>query len=218
MANDDAVNNEVAEYEDIIRQIKDVISARIVIDNSGEITEIHVLAGSNRSPKQVVRDIESVFIAQFGIRMDHKKISVAQLQDDNVNEIDTGLRPRLLGVSLKTIGRHIESRVHLEIGENEYEGVASGPSSTGNKLRIILSATIGALEEYLKGTCNLVADDLTVVRLGDRQAVVVSVSLLTNIGEERLVGAALVQNDDREAAVKATLGAINRRLALLVNK
>jgi len=216
MVQEKAVNSEIVEYEDIIRQIKDVISARIVTDESGEITEIHVLAGPNRGPKQVVRDIESAFIAQFGVHLDHKKISVAQLQDTEEKEIDMGMRPRLLSVSLKTVGRHTDSRVQLEIGGIEYEGAASGPSSTGSKLRIVVVATIKALEEYLKGTCNLVADDLAVTKLGDRQAVVVSVALLTNLGEERLVGAALIQSDDREATVKATLSAVNRRLALLV--
>lgn len=210
-------NSEITEYEDIIRQIRDVISARIVINESGEFTEIHVLAGPNRGPKQVVRDIESAFMAQFGIQLDHKKISVAQLQDDDDRKIDVGLRPRLMSVSLKTVGRHTDSQVQLEIGEIIYEGAASGPSSTGNKLRIVMVAAIKALEAYLKGTCSLVADDLTVVKFGDLQAVVVSVSLLTNLGEEKLVGTALIRNDDREATVKATLSAVNRRLALLIN-
>ncbi len=218
MAQEQVINNPFSEHEDIIRQIKDVISARIVADESGEITDVHVLAGANRGPKQVVRDIESVFVAQFGIRLDHKKISVAQLKDDETNETDTGLRPLLLSVSLKTIGRHTDSKVQLRIGDNEYEGAASGPSSAGNKLRLVVAATLHALEDYLKGTCNLVADDLAVTNLSDNQAVVVSVSLLTNLGEEKLVGAALNRNDDREATVKATLSAVNRRLALLINK
>lgn len=210
-------NSEIVEYEDIIRQIKDVISARIVANETGEITEVHVLAGPNRGPKQVVRDIESAFMAQFGVQLDHKRISVAQLQDDDDRKIDVGLRPRLISVSLKTLSRHTESQVQLEIGDMNFEGNASGPTSTGNKLRIVMVATIKALEAYLKGTCSLVADNLAVVRLGDLQAVVVSVSLLTNLGEEKLVGTALVRNDDREAAVKATLSAVNRRLALLIN-
>jgi hypothetical protein len=216
MTQEPLLNSEISDYEDIIRQIRGVISARIVADETGTITEVHVLAGSGRSPKQVVRDIESAFMAQFGIQLDHKKISVAQLQDDDERAVEDGLRPRLLSVSLKSVGRHAESTVQLEIGDSIYEGTASGPGSAANKLRTVAVATLKALEEYLKGTCSLVADDLTVTNLGDRQAVVVSVSLLTNLGEERLVGSALIRSDDREAAVKATLSAVNRRLALLI--
>lgn len=217
MAHEPLLDSDISDCEDIIRQIRDVISARIVTNESGEITEIHVLAGSGRGPKQVVRDIESAFMAQFGIHLDHKKISVAQLQEDDDKNIDEGLRPRLMSVSLKTVGRHMDSQVQLEIGDAIYDGSASGPTSASNKLRIVVVATVKALEAYLKGTCSLVANDVAVIRLGDLQAVVVSVSLLTNLGEEKLVGAALVRSDDREATVKATLSAVNRRLALLMN-
>jgi len=75
-----------------------------------------------------------------------------------------------------------------------------------------------ALETFLKGTCNLVTEDIALINLAGRRAVAVSVSLVTNIGEERLIGAAFMNNDEREAAVKATLAAVNRRMALLLNE
>lgn len=217
MASETFLDSGISEYEEIIRQIRDVISARIVTNEAGDIAEIHVLAGSSRGPKQVVRDIESAFMAQFGIQLDHKKISVAQLQDDEEIKSDVGLRPRLISVSLKTVGRNVESQVQLDIGDNVYEGAASGPTSASNKLRPVVVATIKALEAYFNGACSLVADDVTIMRIGDLQAVVVSVSLLTNLGEEKLIGAAIIRGDDREATVKAALSAVNRRLALLIN-
>ncbi len=211
-------NSRVADYEDIIRQIKDVISARVVTDDMGGITEIHVLSDSSRSPKQIVRDIESAFMAQFGISVDHKKISVAQMQDEELTCSDLEIRPKLAGVTVLSGRRTTEARVQLEIGGNIYEGVASGPSTANNKLRVISSATITALEDYLKGTCGLLTEDIAVLTLAGRQAIAASVSLVTNIGEERLIGAAFVNNDEREAAVKATLAAVNRRMSLLLSE
>ncbi len=38
---------------------------------------IHVLVMGATSPKQVVRNIECALMAQFGMRIDHRKISVA---------------------------------------------------------------------------------------------------------------------------------------------
>lgn len=218
MTSDRLVNEQLADWEEIIRQIRDVISARIVTDNSGQITEIHVLAGSSRSPKQVVRDIESAFMAQFGISVDHKKISVAQMQDDEGMRPASEVRPRVVSVTVLSGGRSTEARVRLEIGGENYEGIASCPSTADNKLRLISQATVTALESYLKGTCNIVLEDIAVLTLAKRQAVAACVSLVTNIGEEMLIGAAFLNRDEREAAVKATLAAVNRRMALLINE
>lgn len=218
MTSENSVNSKISDYEDIIRQIKDVISARIVTDEIGEISEIHVLAGSGRSPKQVVRDIESAFMAQFGVSVDHKKISVAQMQDDEEQRSLSEVRPRLVGVSVQSEGRKMEAKVQLGIGGNVFEGCAAGPNTANNKLRLIAQATVLALEDFFKGTCNLVTEDITVLTLARRQAVAASVSLVTNIGEERLIGAAFLNDDDREAAVKATLAAVNRRMALLLSE
>ncbi|PKM82351.1 MAG: hypothetical protein CVU89_04945 [Firmicutes bacterium HGW-Firmicutes-14] len=218
MGSDRLIGAKHSDYEDIIRQIKDVISARIVTDETGEITEVHVLAGSSRSPKQVVRDIESAFMAQFGIAVDHKKISVAQMQDEDEPRPTSEVRPKLVSVTVLSGGRTTEARVQLEIAGEIYEGTASGPSTSNNKLRLISHAAVLALESFLKGTCNLVTEDITVITLARRQAIAASISLVTNIGEERLIGAAFLNHDEREAAVKATLAAVNRRMALLLSE
>lgn len=123
-----------------------------------------------------------------------------------------------MAVHLSTIDRRTEARVQLEIADSVIEGTASGPSSATNKLRVVAMATAAALEDYLAGICNFVVEDLTLVTLARHQAVVVSVALVTNLGEDRLIGTAYIKEDDREATVKATLSAVNRKLALLLNE
>jgi hypothetical protein len=157
-------------------------------------------------------------MAQFGISIDHKKISVAQMQDEEGGRPGSEVRPKVTGVTVLSGRRTTEARVQLEIGRDVYEGTASGPSTANNKLRVISLATLLALENYLKGTCNLVTEDITEITLARRQAITASVSLVTNIGEERLIGAAFINHDEREAAVKATLAAVNRRMALLLSE
>lgn len=208
----------LSDYEDMIRQIKDVISARIVLNSAGEIAEIHVLAGSSRGPKQVVRDIESAFMAQFGVSIDHKKISVAQMREDDSLRPGPEIRPRVVSVNLLSGGRTTEARVQLGFGDDIIDGTASGPSTANNKLRLISQATALALEDYMKGICNIVTEDITTIVLSRRPAIVVCIALVTNIGEERLIGAAFTNDDEREAAVKATLAAVNRRMALLLSE
>ena len=54
-----------------------VIAARIIASDNGAVDEIHVLTTSEVTPKQTVRNIESALIAHLGMRVDHRKISVA---------------------------------------------------------------------------------------------------------------------------------------------
>ena len=54
-----------------------VKSAKIVASPNGEVDEIHVLTTAEYTPKQTVRNIESALIAHLGMRVDHRKISVA---------------------------------------------------------------------------------------------------------------------------------------------
>ena len=63
--------------EELLSTLADVVSARIVASVSGEVETIHVLVTGDLSPKQMVRNIESALMAQLGMRVDHRKISVA---------------------------------------------------------------------------------------------------------------------------------------------
>ena len=68
----------VADIEGTLSRLRGVVSARLVRDERGEIQEVHVLADALRHPKQIGRDIESALFSEFGIRIDHRKISIAQ--------------------------------------------------------------------------------------------------------------------------------------------
>ena len=64
--------------EELLATLPGVISARIVASGNGAVDEIHILTSSEVSPKQTVRNVESALIAHLGMRVSHKKISVAQ--------------------------------------------------------------------------------------------------------------------------------------------
>ncbi len=63
--------------EELLVTLPGVISARIIAGSTGEVSEVHVLTTTEVSPKQTVRNIESALVAQLGMRVSHKKISVA---------------------------------------------------------------------------------------------------------------------------------------------
>lgn len=63
--------------EELLSTLPGVIAARIIANESGAVDEIHVLTTAELTPKQTVRNIESALIAHLGMRVDHRKISVA---------------------------------------------------------------------------------------------------------------------------------------------
>ena len=63
--------------EELLATLPGVIAARIIAGESGSVDEIHVLTTAEVTPKQTVRNIESALIAHLGMRVDHRKISVA---------------------------------------------------------------------------------------------------------------------------------------------
>ena len=71
----------VADAQRWVTQIKGVKQCRINLDDQGEIDEILVVAGVEKAPRMIVRDIETLLKTRLDIEVFYKKISVTQLID-----------------------------------------------------------------------------------------------------------------------------------------
>src|SRR3712207_1631719 len=63
--------------EELLATLPGVISVRVIAGATGQVEEIHLLTSEEVSPKQTVRNVESALMAHLGMRVSHKKISVA---------------------------------------------------------------------------------------------------------------------------------------------
>lgn len=70
----------VEQIEHLLRSLQGVVSVRAVLSSNGQPREIHVLAGPDLHPKQVVRNIESALTAGLGLEIDRRVVSVSQLR------------------------------------------------------------------------------------------------------------------------------------------
>jgi len=209
----------IADYERVIGQIKDVLGARPVTAADGSISEIHIMTRSDRNPKQIVRDVESALLIQLGVTIDHKKISVVQVSDQELPQeavvgrgfYQTPCLPlRLLSINLFTRGLEAEATVELETGINDkiYQGYASGPNAPERNLWLIAAATLNAIENYSGGIWHLALKDLVYVEVAHRRAALCAVVMVSQGGCEYLAGVALVGGDERRAAARAVLQAL----------
>lgn len=73
----------IRKAEELIATLPGVLAVRIVPSETGAVEEIHVLTTDEVPPKNTVRNIESALIAQLGLRVNHRKISVAPTADSS---------------------------------------------------------------------------------------------------------------------------------------
>ncbi len=78
----------VADAQRWISQIKGVLQCKIDLDSEGEISGVHVVAGMDREPRHVVRDVESLLKARLEIDVFYKKIGVVQVLDNGQDETE----------------------------------------------------------------------------------------------------------------------------------
>lgn len=206
------------QIEDVVRQLKDVVSVRVVLDPLNRIEELHALVGARRAPKQIARDIESALRAHLDVELDHKRISIAQAQGRSPLGGGGAGRMRLqfADVVLTVSGARAEACVHLKRDDLVQSGCAVGHASSLSQLRLIAAATLRAVENSGDADATMVVEDIQAqVSLAGRTAVVVLVSAIaTAKPEELMTGSALVRQDVWKAVVNATLDAVNRRVSL----
>lgn len=207
----------VTEIEEALSQVSEIKAARIVTSADGVIQEIHVLALPTKAPKQLVRDIESTMMAAFGIPVDHKKISIAQLGQEMMPKQDAGMtqRAKIKAINAEVSGINVIITVTLELEGDVYLGKASGPNSQTGRQRLVAQATLNAVEEYLEGVMGFALEDVGILQLGRERVAVSCVALVTSLGEQTFAGSALVRQNEKDSIVRATLDAINRRIGFL---
>jgi len=206
----------IAEIEDALSQVAEIRAARVVSSDEGAILEIHILASPLKSPKQIVRDVESTIMARFGISIDHRTVSIAQLGRDTEprDPRDKG-RSRIRSVTAEVRGVMAYSKVSLELEGDAYEGAAEGPASTTGRRRLVAQATLAAVGKYVHGDFEFALEDVAIIALGRERVAVSCIVLVTPLGEQPLAGSAFARQGENESIVRATLDAINRRLNFL---
>jgi hypothetical protein len=199
----------IESFEREIASLPEVRAVRVVATNAGRITEIHLIAEGGKSPKQLVRDVQTLAQAKFGVEIDHRVVSVVQFSGD-VPTPPAAL-PRLAALSWSTEGGRATCRVRLEAGDESTLGEASGPATSVGRARLTAQATTQALSTF--GGSRPAADvaEVTFLDVGPYRVAIAILVLATLEGDETVVaGLALVRGDEHESIVRAILDAFTR--------
>ena len=210
----------VKRAENLITSLTGVLSARVVVTPQGEVSEIHVLTQNDMHPKQVVRNIESALMAQLGLKIDHRVISVAQTADVRPIEQmqDDAVRNRAkkrvvifraLDVRPATRAQRVLIRVKLAFEDREAEAEEQGTDTIRNRVEAAARAASQCLDELMPDN-SIALEGATLVDAFDRKFVMVAVHGLGGREAMLMTGTAEVRESAERSAVLAVLDATNR--------
>ena len=213
--------------EDLISTLPGVISARIIAGDTGAVNEIHVLTTAEFPAKQTVRNIESALIAHLGMRVDHRKVSVAITSEtarpvspvpklaeteENSGRISTGRHIYFEDVEVRgSRAKGTTCRVTLRKGADTFVGEAEGVESEKSRVELAARATLLAISRAY-GDRKLVFEGVKVMDLFDRTIVFAGVTAHVGRDNRILTGTCEVRESAETASVLAVLDATNRWL------
>jgi len=218
-------DTKLVQLEGDLQRVPGVRNARVVGVDSP--SEIHIVATPERSPKQVVRDVQSLASAGFGLTIDHRIVSVVQLADDaepeavpeqpvqaNPEPRHEDERPILEAVVLASKGSTGWVKVTLRWpGGETTEGAGATTATREARARGATIALLRALEPALAARgAKLDVEQVLIHRIGSGECVLVRGLYVEGGTNTPVVGSALIHDDVASAAVHALLHAINRKL------
>ena len=196
------------ELEETLARLPSINAVRIA-GQGDTVREVHVLGAPDKSAKQVVRDVQTLALARFGINIDRRVISVVQIGPDRMGVEDD--RPAIMGIHEIPEGTRTTVAVTLRWHNEEFVGTATGPAAPSARLRLVGEAALRAVEDIIVDDA-LALDAIGEPAIGMRSLVVAIVVSTGERGEEVAIGSALSHGDTSEAAVRAVLDALNRRI------
>jgi len=211
--------------EKLLLALEGVGSLKIVPDGSGGIEEIHVLSSSSLGPKQIVRNIESALLAQFGLQIDHRKISIARVKGPEIaaasieeSQPQATVAPapsehRLVLGNVhieRSTGQKVTCRVDLAHADSVYTGEAEGPDFEKARMEVAATAALEAAQLAAGGSVVLALQGIDSVGAFGQSFVLASVKGSVRRESESLAGVVRVRDSVEEASVLACLQAINR--------
>jgi hypothetical protein len=210
----------VRRAENLLTSLEGVLSARVVTTPLGEVSEVHVLAQAGLQPKQLVRNIESALLAQLGLKIDHRKISIAQTAEVRPIDVvekgavrDRAMKRAALFESLAVAPGKRPHRVSIAVSLSFAGRTASAEEETSDtprsKVEGAARAAISVLDQLLSDH-SVALEGAKILEAFDREFVLVAVQGLGGREAVLLIGTAEIKESAERAAVFAVLDATNR--------
>ena len=196
------------DFEEKVKRLSGVEAARVV-GNGSAITEVHVLTDTAKAAKQIVRDVQTLAQAAFGIALDRRVVSVVQLPEADLVQGD---RPVIIDVAEQVDGSRTSVAVHLAWHGDTLVGEVTGAAANSTRMRLVAEATLEALRQGLQDGTAFAIASVEIPSLGARPIAIAQVVIVADGVERLMVGSAIAAGDPSRAVVRAVLDALNRHI------
>jgi hypothetical protein len=223
--------------EELLVTLPGVLNVRIVPGPTGEVSEVHVLTTTEVSPKQTVRNVESALLANLGMRVSHKKISVATSEGPAAEAIRAARYTPGFGVPImpsigspaaeapkppkgrlafedvevkRSRAAGMSCRVTLRRGDETFVGDATGLEIDRLRTETAARAAMAAVQQAVPEGRTLAFEGTRVVDAFDRRFVFVGLTARFGRDSALLTGSAEIRDEIETASVLAVLDATNR--------
>jgi hypothetical protein len=203
----------LTKLEDEIGKIQGVTGVRIV--GEAAPSEIHVVATLERPPKQIVRDVQSLSTTSLGESIDHRIVSVVQLEESPEN--DNAAQGRIILDQVITVSRRNDGwvRVSLRMADGQtVDGAVKVGATRIERAQGSVAAALKALQPRLDAISGrLLLQNVVVNNESYPPSVQIKADFHTPAGHSVLIGGAVIEDDIATAAARALLQALNRKLS-----
>jgi hypothetical protein len=229
----------VSDHLDIVaalREVPGVADADVEPDGDGEglgLLRLGLAPGVDEV--EVASAVGRLLRERFGLGVDADRVQLVEdmqaddpdIEDQEGQDADR-FRPAIRRMHIISSGLQVAAEVTLSIGksaraigrpvpETSAIGRAEGTATQSGVQRAVATATLRAVEELLGGKARFELDLVELTPTGRDRAVLVALTMLSTNGSEKLTGVAGVREDVRQAAIRATLDALNRRVENMVS-
>lgn len=215
----------VTDYEEIVaalRALPGVSDAEVQPDDASDglgLLRLGLTAGYDEV--EVATTVGRLLRERFGLGVDAQRVQLVEDADISPGRIEdepepASTRPAIQRMHLVSSGLDVTVTVTLGHGGRDSVGSATGTATQSGVHKAVALATLNAVEGLIGQTVRFELDHLEVTRTGQARTVVAGVTLVSANGVERLTGAAVVREDVRQAVIRASLDAVNRRIEKLL--
>lgn len=220
---------EPSEIDRLLETLTGVVRARVRVSPGGDtLSEIHILSDGAVSPKQIVRNVETLFQTAFDLKIDHRVVSIAVLKEGSEmaraeappeeeirpeRPLQPPQPPRVVFRRLRVIQEEpykCTAYVELKVGDIIFEGSHRDTDTHRARMYASARAVIEALEYLGEKEIALYLAGLESMRVFQREIMIVLIEGRRHREQVKMLGTAVVEDDPYEAAVRAVLDAVNR--------
>jgi hypothetical protein len=210
----------VTDYAEIVaalRSVPGVAEADVEPDDEGGgLGLLRLSLSPGVDEVQVASKVGRLLRERFGLGVDADQVQL--IEDAETPELprNAGRRPIISRMQLVSSGLDVTAAVSLSYREGTVRGEATGTATQSGVQRAVATAALRAIELLIGTSARFELEHVEIARSGQDRTAIVTVTMVSSTGTDRLTGSAGVREDARQAVIRAALDAVNRRLEPLL--